>query len=553
MANIDYLNVYIKHSDLFNNKLIQFILNESRLPIQILNTANFENVILHYHQRHRLFVVTTNDLSYILNKFTVKSGTFICVLLDEPDSESLSYLAQQIWIDKAIFKIYYFTPSNTVFFNPFAKRNNSFGSLVDANTNNINDIFKNLNGYALRVYIFDSVYSNIIGDNTLKAITDVKGVDGNIAKLMSHKMNFSMLLQWPDDEFFGYRLENKSFNGAIGRVLRNEADIIFTGFFIKDYLTNEIQFSVSVYADKLCCYVRSANRVPQSILPIYAVDMDVWFAFLLAGSVCPFFWMALRWLNLYLQIKVISPIKYSLRSKIQYTHIYINTWVVWVRLAIVSFPPFHSERMFVISLCLVSVIFGAILESCLATAYIRPFYYKNINTMDELNEAKLKIYIKHAAMRDDLFYGHSSPIYQNLNKKLFLVGETEERLITMMAKRGGFAAVTRLSSLYLDDIRYFITKKLHLIPECPKHYHIAFVYPKHFPLQDPLDLWLLKLLQAGLIDFWVNEMKHKAKMSLNNFPHYFDNFSEKWKILTLLDLQLPFYVIILGNLAAIII
>lgn len=146
------------------------------------------------------------------------------------------------------------------------------------------------------------------------------------------------------------------------------------------------------------------------------------------------------------------------------------------------------------SLCLVSVIFGALLESSLATVYIRPLYYRDVNTLRELDESGQPIYIKHPAFKDDLFYGHNSEVYRRLDAKMMLVAEGEERLIEMVSKRGGFAGVTRSASLQLSDIRYVMTKKVHKIPECPKNYHIAYVLPRPSPYLEEVNRIVLRLV-----------------------------------------------------------
>lgn len=332
-------------------------------------------------------------------------------------------------------------------------------------------------------------------------------------------------------------------------MIRNETDLTMTGFFVKDYLTRDFEFTLPVYMDDLCCYVQKAKRIPQSIVPLFAVHIDIWLGFLLVGIVCPPIWMLLRRINLFLNIQIDSkmPVRASFGKPFQYMRIFIDTWVVWVRVNIVRYPPYFSERIFVISLCLVSVIFGALFESSLATVYIKPLRYADINSLEELNEAISKIFIKHAAMKDDLFAGHSSEIYKSLNEKLILVAELEERLIEVMSKRGGFAAVTRSSSLDLVDIRYFQTQKIHKIKECPKQYFISFLLAKHSPYEDVINVNLLKVVQGGFFNYWIGDSKHQAKIKMHKFPDYLEaSAGYVWKVLTLNDLQLSFIAWSLG-------
>lgn len=330
-------------------------------------------------------------------------------------------------------------------------------------------------------------------------------------------------------------------------------DIIFAGFFVKDYLTTQIQFTAAVYTDELCLYVTKAQRIPQSILPLFAVHTDVWLCFLLVGLLGALVWLSLRVLNLSLSIEGIQDERLSKKSisKTAASRIFIDTWVVWVRVNIGRFPPFHSERIFVASLCLVSVIFGALLESSLATVYIRPLYYRDANTMSELDESGIPIYIKHPAFKDDLFYGSDSPVYCRLDAKMMLVAEGEERLIEMVSKKGRFAGVTRSASLELTDSRYVMTKKVHKIPECPKSYHIAYVLPRPSPYLEEVNRIVLRLVAAGIVGLWTAETKERAKWSIQRFPEYLAELDVgRWKVLTLSDVQLAFYALSIGCLVA---
>lgn len=326
---------------------------------------------------------------------------------------------------------------------------------------------------------------------------------------------------------------------------RDETDITLAGFFVKDYLTYDLQFSASVYMDKLCCYVIKAKRIPPSILPLYAVHESIWFAYITVGILSSFAWMLLRRANLRWNNNP-DEIEQMETSRVSCFDIFADTWVLWVRMIILRFPPSNAERIFAISLCLVSVIIGAIVESSLATVYITPRYYKDINTLEELDKANLKIFYKHGAIKDDLFTGHSSKIYQSLDKKMMLVGEPEERLISIMSKRGGFVAVTRSFSLELVDIYYFITKKVHMIPECPKVYHIAYLFGRHSPYEEVVNVALMEFLAAGLINHWIDEERYKAKSRIHRFREYVAESDHKWKVFNIIDLQLAFYVLISG-------
>ncbi|XP_002099556.2 uncharacterized protein LOC6539054 [Drosophila yakuba] len=544
------LELHLRSSEDGGNDLVQFLMEQEKSSFQI--SVEQEEIPTRAEiMRHHFFVFEdVHQMQEILTSLVNTDGFYILTLEKIPaeDDVTLKDFAADVWVQHGHSRIYYvqISKESILLYNPFTQ-----SLVVVRDSKTYARIYKDLEGYPLRIYIFDSVYSSVIGDGENNKVLSVTGADAKLAKTVARQLNFTADFLWPDDEFFGGRLPNGEYSGGVGRAHRGEVDIIFAGFFIKDYLTTHIQFSAAVYMDDLCLYVKKAQRIPQSILPLFAVHTDVWLCFLLVGLLGTLVWLILRAVNLVLCIERIPD--GSRTTGISYfgaaLRIFIDTWVVWVRVNVGRFPPFHSERIFVASLCLVSVIFGALLESSLATVYIRPLYYRDANTLRELDESGQPIYIKHPAFKDDLFYGHDSQVYRRLDAKMKLVAEGEERLIEMVSKRGGFAGVTRSASLQLSDIRYVMTKKVHKIPECPKNYHIAYLLPRPSPYLEEVNRIVLRLVAGGIVNLWTGEAKERAKWSIQRFPEYLAELDVgRWKVLTLSDVQLAFYALTIGCL-----
>lgn len=64
--------------------------------------------------------------------------------------------------------------------------------------------------------------------------------------------NFAVEQVKNDGELFGKRSDNGLYDGAIGNIKHFTIDIALIGFFIRDYGTNKVEFSVSVYEDQFC-------------------------------------------------------------------------------------------------------------------------------------------------------------------------------------------------------------------------------------------------------------------------------------------------------------
>ncbi|XP_055909372.1 uncharacterized protein LOC129944166 [Eupeodes corollae] len=537
----------------FSNGFIQFFLNQSLCPVKVLSYNFVER-----NQSRNSVILTYDDdinkLKSVFEKFsTNRQGVRFYIIDHQFKPSALIDIAYSLWNRVGIFKNYYLTSKGVYFYNPLILEESTGKYGAFQNTTSCEDferIFTNINGYPLRTYIFRSVYASLVFDKENKEILRAEGADGHVAYTIEKVMNGKLVLLKPDDAFFGYHLPNGSYNGAIGRSIRYETDLVLTGFFVKDYYTQDMEFSVAVYMDKLCCYVSKAKRIPQSILPLFSVKVDMWVGFIGAAFVWTAIWIVIRRINLWVNRKRGRQFPEELNKFIdwQYFQIFSDTWVIWVRANLCQYPPFLSEKVFVISLCLVSVIFGAIFESSLATVYINPLYYNDINTMAELDESQLKILIKHAAMKDDLFFGSDLLVFKRLDKKLLYVTDIVGPIIDVMSKKGGFASVTRASSLILDDISYILSQKIHQIPECPKNYHIAYVYPKESPFKERVNDILLRFLNGGLINHWIEMMYHEAKIGILKSPEILQVMGGyTWKVLTIKDLQLAFYVIIGGS------
>lgn len=307
-----------------------------------------------------------------------------------------------------------------------------------------------------------------------------------------------------------------------------------------------MDFTVAVYDDELCIYVPKASRIPQSILPIFAVGYDIWLGFVLTAFACALIWLTLRVINL--KLRIVSLGNQHILG--QALGIMVDTWVVWVRLNLSHLPASYAERMFIGTLCLVSVIFGAIFESSLATVYIHPLYYKDINTMQELDESGLKVVYKYSSMADDLFFSETSPLFASLNSKLTWNRDLRADVIDEVARFRNKAGVSRYTSLILESSHFTLLHKIWVVPECPKYYTISYVMPRDSPWEDAVNALLLRFLNAGLIVKWIQDEKSWVDIKMRSNILEADAESELVRVLTIGDLQLAFYVVIGGNLLA---
>ncbi|XP_039499368.1 uncharacterized protein LOC120456555 [Drosophila santomea] len=484
-----------------------------------------------------------------------KASTFFYILADQDKDLSLEEQlrlegsCRKLWMQHKIYNRFFLTRDGIWIYDPFKRRDSAFGRLVRYFGSETLDklLFRDMAGYPLRIQMFKSVYTRPEFDAKSGLLTSVTGVDFQVAEMLRERLNFTMLLQQPEKNYFGERYANGSYNGAIGSIINDGLDICLTGFFVKDYLVQQyMDFTVAVYDDELCIYVPKASRIPQSILPIFAVGYDIWLGFVLTAFACALIWLTLRLINL--KLKIVSLGNQHLLG--QALGIMVDTWVVWVRLNLSHLPASYAERMFIGTLCLVSVIFGAIFESSLATVYIHPLYYRDINTMQEFDESGLRVVYKYSSMADDLFFSETSPLFASLNNKLTWNRNLRADVIDEVAKFRNKAGVSRYTSLILESSRFTLLHQIWVVPECPKYYTISYVMPRDSPWEDAINALLLRFLNAGLIVKWIQDEKSMVDTKMRLSILQADAETELVRVLTIGDLQLAFYVVIGGNLLA---
>lgn len=426
-------------------------------------------------------------------------------------------------------------------YHPFRLENGTHGSLVpfQRKTNFKKELLANMNQYPLVVEIFESGYNIAVNRlvNGVSVFDHFTGPDGVTVDILEAKMNFTAVLQPPDKgDAFGSKLPNGTFTGTLGHIIAQKSDLALTGFFIKDYLTRDIEFTSAIYGDELCLLSKKASRIPQYILPLICFELDLWICLLITIIFTTFFWAFLRHLN----AKIIRGGRLHWREFLQ---IGVDTVMLILSSPMRKFPTINSERSFVASICLISLVFVSIFQSSLSTVFIKPIFYKDIMNFEDLAAAKLPIYVKYAAMMDDMFPENSTGILGQMRAQMKLISSTKS-LLAAISETGKFVGVTRRCTVYQDNSFYFSSRQLHLIPQCPRIYNLAYLGPRHSVYLKRVNEILLQLNNGGLHEKWIRDMNYK--FALQTRMKYGSFHEDAFKVFTMTDLQLPFFILLFG-------
>ncbi|XP_049279416.1 uncharacterized protein LOC125761893 [Anopheles funestus] len=469
---------------------------------------------------------------------------------------------QRIWTKRGTYRVYLWVQDTLYGYDPFQPLGTTFeyGSLVEFGDGDTLPITppNNFAGYPVRIEVFRSVYSNPVVHDTKANHITYSGADVTARDVFCRVLNATVVPVPADKELFGDRLPNGSFSGALGRLVRREVDIVFTGFFIKDYSTRDIDFTAALYSDAVCCLVKKASRVPEAILPLYIFPGDIWALLGVIGLCCSTVWCLLRWcvrqvqppvgglwsrrhrfavlFNLSRTLRIAGPGRQTLQ-------LFIDTFILLVSAPYQRFTRSGVERLFLTGLLLVSLIFVSLYQSGLAAVFVNPVYYPDIGTLQQLDETGMIIPVKYRGFIDDVFAVNYSRLMDSLRARMQHL-PVKESMLARVARLGTIATVTRKTTLALDNAIYMTTRQLHMIPECPRTYNLAYVMPHRSVFGEQFNKVLLRMVGGGLIDHWINVARYE--WTLKDWRVVQGMMESNFKVLTVLDMQFAFYVLLIG-------
>lgn len=194
------LELHLRNASDGESGIVQFLLEQKTSSLTI--TLNQNQTMADSVRHHFYLFEEVEHVRRILYGLHNTGGFYIIALeghSPEDDAVLLDLMAQ-IWLEHGHSRIYYvlLNVGNVVLYNPFRKTAQEVNG-----TRTYNRIYQNLQGYPLRIYIFDSVYSSVVGDGATQKVLSVAGADAKLAKTVAKHLNFTPDFVWPDDEFFG--------------------------------------------------------------------------------------------------------------------------------------------------------------------------------------------------------------------------------------------------------------------------------------------------------------------------------------------------------------
>jgi hypothetical protein len=399
-------------------------------------------------------------------------------------------------------------------------------SLFNEHTDNR---LRNVHGYPLHVSMFTQYPTAIPVNSVTNNSTTYEGMDGHMLYTTAAYFNFSLRLCTSyGKNTYGSVLHNGTILGSLADIVYGRAEISFNSRFIMAYGTDNVDFSIPVTSDKLCIITPKAKQIPKWKNMLVCYKTEVWLTLFTVYFVCA---VCFHFLH-----------KYHLQNPSAGCQPALDMFQVFILSPVYHPPGILTQRLLFVTCLLFSLVLLSTFQGLLVTNITSPNYEADIHTLDELYESKLQILTESISTKE-LFKDEESII----SRKIEVYEGSREEMIQKVLKSK--AAITERES----SIRFLATKyaspsgavQMHMVEECPSYYYLAYMLPKHSPYLHEFNSFFRKVLEPGLTLKWYwDSIDIKTRLSYGKSHHQ----PKTLKLFSLSDLQLAFYIFVIGLL-----
>jgi hypothetical protein len=399
----------------------------------------------------------------------------------------------------------------------------------------------NLRGYPLRVAMFPTevtaikVCTNGTGGSSSCTF---RGRDGLILDELAKYMNFNPCIVTPSDNVSNsLEFVNGTVTGPLRDIANRKIDIAMNSRNMKvshvadvDYVTPVIHFGM------MCVLAPKAPKVPLWISLFRCFSIALW-----ATLVVTYILSAILWYGF--------P-KFSSSDHLQ-KHIHwsralcdvLNILLPTLFTKICSFRN-DSQRIFVASCLFFSIVITTVFQGSLFFKLKNPSYYKDVDTLEELDQSGLPIITTFENLYD-VFDVIDTTTGKRLSKRLSIFALTDEELLEII-ERGNSSLLMSLIGIEMLFKTYSRHARLvHRVQECPAAYFQSYMVPSGSPYLKAINALVGRMFEAGLTYKWYYDALY-----LNSLPQYIlsanSDMHLRQKAFSLCDMLIAFIILIFG-------
>ncbi|CAG9767771.1 unnamed protein product [Ceutorhynchus assimilis] len=391
-------------------------------------------------------------------------------------------------------------------YKPFVKNSrNSYGqvhiyslNVIEQNPYLIINSVTNLNGYPLKVSIFER-YPTAIKElpkilqtypvyKKIPKTSTFYGIDGVVLSEIAYLCNFSIdIASGVENKYYGLVGRNGSIIGSLGQIIKRRIDFQANSRFLIDYGLSSFEYTYHLYFEYLGVLVLKSGRVPKWLEIFYVFLRESNLMILSSWIICCIF-------------NAIIQKCYGVSFQDAILEMYCIALGHSQESIIISNNTSRSRRIFIGSCLIFSIISSPLLTAELTNVLTNDIWLPDINTLEEFDGTGLTI---HSSVNP--FINDPRHLYQKLSSKINSTW-MEIRALDLMVQTKKSAALERVTDAKLKIYTQYTdengTPLLHIIPEYPRKYFMAYIVPSGSPYLININCILKHFNEAGLDLKW---------------------------------------------------
>ncbi|CAG9761538.1 unnamed protein product [Ceutorhynchus assimilis] len=478
-----------------------------------MNFIDFDMVRIYIAENFKMFLRYSQTMVNP-NRF-FKSARCLKVFLFSSKNVKIKQVQKlliHLWKKYSILNIIVHFPCSSEYkefiitYNPFKATENGYGqvnvyhySIILKYPHILLNNLKNINGYPLKISLFERSPTAISSDNVPWFIKDWKiydkipttskyyGLDGAAMLTLSQMMNFTIdIFNDSREDSYG-NVINGSPTKTLKLIINRSVDLQGNSRFMQPYNVNGYEFTYILSHDEMCIIVPKAG-----IMPTWLRTMDIFRGKLLGVTfllliACVVFNKLFRGQNVPLGILILEIYGSFLTQAVTENS---NKSL--------------AGRFFFGSFLMYCIVISTLLSATLLSVYSTTVHFPDINTMEDFNRSGLRI-----QSSINPFKEVPSPIYQSLAAKVQSKHNPDLSSIesALAYKTGG---LERLTDSNIKIETEFSDKDgaplLHIVPECPNRYFLSFIVPTGSPYLKIINHIMIWINEMGLNDKWYKDI-----------------------------------------------
>ncbi|PSN37418.1 Ionotropic receptor 579 [Blattella germanica] len=380
----------------------------------------------------------------------------------------------------------------------------------------------------------ENEYSNSLNESKL---VYSKGLEIQLLKLITQAMKMKdVYIPAPESPWI--LMDNDgNLTGYAKELYSDKADIAFGGLSMTGSTRQLTDVTHSYYWDKISWYVPCGIKYPRwkSLTRIFSTSLWVCFA-----------------LSVLLTVIIVVRLSQTSGSKECYAYRSLldtlsNTWAVIIGISI-TLPKSLLIRIFFGAWICYSFTINTVFQTYLTTYLIDPGYVPHFETLDQLINSDMKLGLTYF---DAEIYNNSADLYTERMMKKIVDCTFKEYCIQWALMYKNLSIV--FSTLYMDVINIVSSSQwaangsnllCRIEHETVNYMRFAMLMPKGSPLFPIVNNIVLRTMEAGLFNQWIEVFLHSLKIQWKMKIR--TGLSEEYCELTLIHMQSPFYLMVLG-------